>query len=87
MELATKQPLSHEIIASRISQSSRLQFLSRGGTLPIMPTLTRFIVILFMGAALVFGAMLALVTFVDPAPREIAVQVPASHLLKDPPAR
>lgn len=41
-----------------------------------MPTLFRYLTILAVFAALVFGAMLALATFVTPRQAEISVPVP-----------
>ncbi len=41
-----------------------------------MPTLFRLIFTLGLVAALGYGAMLALVTFVQPQPREISQSVP-----------
>ena len=41
-----------------------------------MPTLIRFIVILAVLGGLVFGGMIALVTFVQPEPREITETLP-----------
>ncbi len=41
-----------------------------------MPTLFRLIFMLGLVAALGYGAMLALVTFVQPQPREISQSVP-----------
>ncbi|WP_424984139.1 hypothetical protein [Maritalea sp. S77] len=45
-----------------------------------MPTLIRFIVFLAFLAALVFGSMVALTVFVDPAPREMTERIPARDL-------
>lgn len=45
-----------------------------------MPTLFRFIAILALLAGLVFGAMVALVTFVEPDTREIVETVPPARL-------
>lgn len=45
-----------------------------------MPTLTRLIVILAAIAALTYGAMLALATFVEPVTRETSVEIPAARL-------
>ncbi|HWG04477.1 MAG TPA: histidine kinase [Beijerinckiaceae bacterium] len=47
-----------------------------------MPTLFRFLFVVGVLAALVYGAMLALVTFVQPQPREMTQTVPASKLNK-----
>lgn len=45
-----------------------------------VPTLIRFIVILAILGGLVFGGMLALVTFVQPEPREITEILPPAKL-------
>lgn len=45
-----------------------------------LPTLFRFLAIVAILAGLVFGAMFALATFVEPTPREMTVTVPASKL-------
>lgn len=45
-----------------------------------MPTLFRFIAILALLGGLVFGGMIALVTFVQPEPREITEPVPPAKL-------
>lgn len=45
-----------------------------------MPTLFRFFAILAILAGLVFAAMFALATFVQPVPREMSVTIPASKL-------
>ncbi|KPF71254.1 histidine kinase [Bosea sp. AAP35] len=45
-----------------------------------MPTLFRFVAILALLAGLVFGGMVALVTFVQPVPREMIETVPPSKL-------
>ena len=45
-----------------------------------MPTLFRFVAILAVLAGLVFGGMVALVTFVQPVPREMVEPVPPSKL-------
>ncbi|MFQ0813680.1 hypothetical protein AVM02_07360 [Brucella anthropi] len=45
-----------------------------------MPTLTRLVLFLALVAAIVYGAMYALATFVKPDTREITVDIPASKL-------
>ncbi len=45
-----------------------------------MPTLFRFIAVLAILGGLVFGGMVALVTFVQPEPREISETVPPAKL-------
>ena len=49
-----------------------------------MPTLIRLVVILLVLAGLVYGAMFALVTFVDPGEKVVTVRIPARDLM--PPA-
>ena len=45
-----------------------------------MPSLFRFLVLVGFVVGIVYAAMFALVTFVDPTPREISVRVPAERL-------
>jgi hypothetical protein len=45
-----------------------------------VPTLFRFVAILAILGGLVFGGMVALVTFVKPEPREITETVPPARL-------
>ncbi len=47
-----------------------------------MPTLFRFLVTLGVIAGLVYGAMFALVTFVEPRKGEMTVRVPLDKLNK-----
>lgn len=47
-----------------------------------MPSLIRFLVVVAVLAGLVWGAMVALVTFVEPQPREMTQTVPSSHFSK-----
>jgi hypothetical protein len=47
-----------------------------------LPSLIRFLVIVGILAALVYGGMIALVTFVEPQPREMTQTLPASKLNK-----
>lgn len=47
-----------------------------------MPSLVRFLVVIGVLAALVYGAMIALVSFVTPQPREMTQTIPASRLNK-----
>lgn len=47
-----------------------------------MPTLFRFLFIVCLLAGLAYGAMLALVTFVQPQPRPMTQILPASKLNK-----
>lgn len=45
-----------------------------------MPSLFRFLVTIGFLVGVVYAVMFALVTFVDPEPREISVRVPAERL-------
>lgn len=47
-----------------------------------MPSLIRFVVTVGVLAGLGYGALLALVTFVEPQPREMTQTIPASKLNK-----
>ena len=47
-----------------------------------MPTLFRFLVTLGMIAGIIYGAMYALVTFVEPKKGEMTVRVPLDKLNK-----
>ncbi|MGH6795227.1 MAG: histidine kinase [Methylocella sp.] len=47
-----------------------------------MPSLIRFLLIAGILAALVYGGMIALVTFVDPQPREMSQTIPPARLNK-----
>lgn len=49
-----------------------------------MPTLFRFLTVCAMIAAFVYGAMMALVVFVEPRPRDITVRIPSERV--NPPA-
>lgn len=46
-----------------------------------MPTLFRFVVTLVILAGIAYGAMLALVMFVEPKTAEISVRIPADKLV------
>ena len=46
-----------------------------------MPTLIRLIIILLFLAGLAYGAMFALVTFVQPSPQEVTIRIPQRELL------
>ena len=46
-----------------------------------MPTLIRLIIILLFLAGLAYGAMFALVTFVEPSPKEVTIRIPQRELL------
>lgn len=45
-----------------------------------MPTLIRFLFICLVIAGAVYGTMLALVTFVDPAERDVTIRIPPERL-------
>ncbi len=45
-----------------------------------MPSLIRFLVVIGLIAAAVYGGMVALVMFVEPNPREMSVRIPAERL-------
>jgi hypothetical protein len=45
-----------------------------------MPSLIRFIVLCGMLAAMVYGSMYALATFVEPNPREMTVKIPSKKI-------
>jgi hypothetical protein len=45
-----------------------------------MPTLFRFVVTLAVLAGIVYGAMVALVMFVEPKQAELSVRIPAEEL-------
>ncbi len=45
-----------------------------------MPTLFRFVAFLALLGGLVFGGMVALVTFVEPVPREMVETIPPARL-------
>ncbi|MBV9393721.1 MAG: histidine kinase [Methylobacteriaceae bacterium] len=47
-----------------------------------MPSLIRFLVIVGILVGLVYGGMIALVTLVEPQPREMTQTLPASKLNK-----
>jgi len=47
-----------------------------------VPSLIRFLVIVGLLAGLVYGGMIALVTFVEPQPREMIQQIPPARLNK-----
>ena len=45
-----------------------------------MPSLIRFLVFCGIIAAMVYGGMFALATFVEPNPREMTVKIPAKKI-------
>lgn len=47
-----------------------------------MPSLFRFLAVVAVLGGLVYGGMIALVTFVEPQPREITQTIPANKLGK-----
>ena len=47
-----------------------------------MPSLIRFLVVIAIIAGLVYGGMIALVSFVEPQPREMIQTLPANKLNK-----
>mgnify|MGYP001392303198 CR=1 FL=1 len=47
-----------------------------------MPTLTRYLTIVLLLAAAVYGTMYALATFVDPTPREMSMPIDRERLDK-----
>jgi hypothetical protein len=47
-----------------------------------LPSLIRFLVIIAILAGLIYGGMIALVTFVEPQPREMTQTLPANKLNK-----
>lgn len=47
-----------------------------------MPTLFKFLTVLAVIAGLIYGGMIALVTFVQPEPRDMVEIVPPSKLQK-----
>jgi hypothetical protein len=47
-----------------------------------MPSLLRFLVVVGVLAGLIYGAIYALASFVEPTPREITVTVPRDILTK-----
>jgi hypothetical protein len=46
-----------------------------------MPSLIRFLIILLFLAGLVYAGMFALVTFVEPTPKEVSQRIPTRELL------
>ncbi|WP_164490738.1 MULTISPECIES: hypothetical protein [unclassified Rhizobium] len=45
-----------------------------------MPTLVRFLIICLIIAGAIYATMLALVTFVDPAERDVTIRIPPERL-------
>lgn len=52
-----------------------------------MPTLTRLLFVLAIAALLVYGAMVALATFVTPRQTEMTIRIPADRLNPPEPAK
>jgi hypothetical protein len=48
-----------------------------------MPTLFRFLTVIAVLAAIVYGGLYALAHFVEPKPREITVSIPPEKFFKD----
>jgi hypothetical protein len=48
-----------------------------------MPSLIRFLVVIGLIVAAVYGSMVALVVFVHPTPREMSVRIPNDRLQPD----
>ncbi|MDB5613353.1 MAG: histidine kinase [Devosia sp.] len=46
-----------------------------------MPTLIRLIISLLFLAGLVYAGMIALVSFVEPTPKQVTIRIPAAELL------
>lgn len=53
-----------------------------GSSETLVPSLFRFLVIIGLLAGLIYAAMLALVTFVEPQPREMIQVIPPARLNK-----
>jgi hypothetical protein len=47
-----------------------------------VPSLFRFLIVISLLAGCVYGAMIALVTFVEPQPREMTQTIPPARLNK-----
>ncbi len=47
-----------------------------------MPSLIRFLIVVAAVAAIVYGVMIALVTYVTPQPRQMTYTIPAQRLNK-----
>ncbi|WP_036258748.1 hypothetical protein [Methylocapsa aurea] len=47
-----------------------------------MPSLIRFLLVIGVLAGIVFAGMIALVTFVEPQPREMSQSIPPARLNK-----
>lgn len=71
-------PNGHGALASRkpLPDKSEAQTENR------VPSLIRFVVIVGILAGIVYGCMIALVTFIEPLPREMSQTIPAARLNK-----
>ncbi|WP_275784691.1 hypothetical protein [Pararhizobium gei] len=49
-----------------------------------MPTLFRFLSICVLIAGVIYGSMVALVTFVDPVERDVTIRIPSERVNKSP---
>lgn len=49
-----------------------------------MPSLIRFLIVLLFLGGLVYAGMFALVTLVEPTPRDVSVRIPARDLFDEP---
>ncbi len=49
-----------------------------------MPTLFRLLAVLAIIAGAIYGGMVALVTFVEPQPRDVTIRIPSERI--NPPA-
>jgi hypothetical protein len=74
-ETACVRPIFAESVATSVGRRA-------AGNLAgaFVPSLFRFLIAVGFVAGLIYGGMWALVTFVDPEPREISVRVPADRL-------
>jgi hypothetical protein len=49
-----------------------------------MPTLFRFLAVLAVIAGAIYGGMVALVTFVEPQPRDVTIRIPSERINPPP---
>lgn len=66
-------------IAARSGQERSRIF---GGRVESLPSLIRFLIVVAAVAAIVYGVMVALVTYVTPQPRQMTYTIPAQRLNK-----
>jgi hypothetical protein len=71
-------PNSRRALASRAPLSDK----SKPPTENRVPSLIRFLLLAGLLAAIVYGGMIALVTFVEPQPREMSQTIPPARLNK-----